>query len=76
MNAAEAVAMLPFKKQIDVMVNASPWPEQKQFHRGQVERILANAEYIRPTVSRQIHPRFGLAVDSRGETLFIEARRP
>ena len=75
MTPIEASALLPFKKHIDVLVNASPWPEARKFHRGQIERILTRAEYIRPTVSRQIHPRFGLAVDSRGETLFVEIRK-
>jgi hypothetical protein len=75
MTPIEAAGLLPFKKQLDVLVNASPWPEMKSFHRGQIERILQRAEYIRPTVSRQIHPRFGLAVDSKGETLFIEVRK-
>lgn len=76
MNAEQAIKHIPLKKQmIDVRINRIDDPLPARWHRAAVIRAIQGADLIRPTPAcAPVPSRFGLAVDSCGETLFIEAR--
>lgn len=75
-DANTAIGRLPLQKQqIEVQINTVPGPVRRVWHRAQVIRVIQGAEVIRPTPAcAPVPARFGLAVDSNGETLFVEVR--